>query len=110
MLQDITCSPVPLALPAPPPAVPAVPAAQFACILVGDEVSERYQWPRNIDLKINNMPHRWATYSVVQLLPCCSCVHGCCYHSSPPVACHAAVELGWGLGQVPGAAVAAELA
>ncbi|EFN55528.1 hypothetical protein CHLNCDRAFT_52345 [Chlorella variabilis] len=31
---------------------------QVGCLLVGDEVAERYHWPKHMDLKINNMPHR----------------------------------------------------
>ncbi|KAI3425891.1 hypothetical protein D9Q98_007864 [Chlorella vulgaris] len=31
---------------------------EAGCLLVGDEVPERYHWPRMLDLKINNLPHR----------------------------------------------------
>jgi hypothetical protein len=31
---------------------------QLACLLVGDEVPLRFHWPKHVDLRVNNLPHR----------------------------------------------------
>jgi hypothetical protein len=31
---------------------------QVGCVQVGDEVPHRFHWPKYVDLKVNNLPHR----------------------------------------------------
>ena len=31
----------------------------MGCLLAGDEVAQRYHWPKQVDLRVNSMPQRW---------------------------------------------------